>query len=109
MKKGKYGSQIVHDLYIGGPACVEKCSTGALSFNRAVKLIEALIEVKVKPSQVMMIGERIVNVERFFIVREEVRRRDDRLPKRFLHEPMPSGLFEDSIVELIRCSTSIMR
>ncbi|RLE56408.1 MAG: hypothetical protein DRJ30_02255 [Candidatus Methanomethylicota archaeon] len=51
----------------------------------------------------------MVNIERFFIVREEVRRRDDRLPKRFLHEPMSSGLFEDLIVELIRCSTSIMR
>jgi len=109
VKKGKYGSPIVHDLYIGDPACVEKCSTGALSFNRAVKLIEALIEVKVKQSQVRMIGERIVNVERFFIVREEVRRRDDRLPKRFLHEPMSSGLLKGLIVELIRCSTSIMR
>jgi len=54
VKKGKYGSPIVHDLYIGGSACVEKCSTGALSFNRAVKLIEALIEVKVKQSQVMI-------------------------------------------------------
>ena len=36
-------------------------------------------------------GERIVNLERLFNVREGVRRRDDRLPWRVMHEPIPHG------------------
>ena len=37
------------------------------------------------------IGERIVNLERLFIAREGITRRDDVLPSRFLKEPMPAG------------------
>lgn len=36
-------------------------------------------------------GERIVNLERLFNVREGARRRDDRLPWRVMHEPIPHG------------------
>ncbi len=36
-------------------------------------------------------GERIVNLERLFNVREGVRRRDDTLPWRVMHEPIPEG------------------
>jgi aldehyde:ferredoxin oxidoreductase len=36
-------------------------------------------------------GERIVNAERLFNVREGVRRRDDALPWRVMHEPIPDG------------------
>lgn len=37
------------------------------------------------------VGERIVTLERLFNVREGVRRRDDRLPWRVMHEPIPTG------------------
>jgi aldehyde:ferredoxin oxidoreductase len=36
-------------------------------------------------------GERIVNLERVFNVREGVRRRDDVLPWKVMHEPIPDG------------------
>ncbi|MBI3326511.1 MAG: aldehyde ferredoxin oxidoreductase family protein [Nitrospinae bacterium] len=36
-------------------------------------------------------GERIVNLERAFNVREGVRRKDDSLPYRVMHEPIPFG------------------
>jgi aldehyde:ferredoxin oxidoreductase len=36
-------------------------------------------------------GERIVNLERAFNVREGVRRRDDDLPWRVKNEPIPEG------------------
>jgi aldehyde:ferredoxin oxidoreductase len=36
-------------------------------------------------------GERIVNLERLFNVREGVRRADDVLPWRVMHEPIPEG------------------
>jgi aldehyde:ferredoxin oxidoreductase len=37
------------------------------------------------------IGERIINLERVFNVREGVRRKDDLLPYRVMHEPIPFG------------------
>jgi aldehyde:ferredoxin oxidoreductase len=37
------------------------------------------------------IGERIVNLERLFNVREGVRRQDDVLPWKVMHEPIPDG------------------
>ena len=36
-------------------------------------------------------GERIVNLERLFNVREGVRRAQDTLPWRVMHEPIPEG------------------
>jgi aldehyde:ferredoxin oxidoreductase len=36
-------------------------------------------------------GERIVNLERLFNVREGVRRKDDVLPWKVMHEPIPDG------------------
>jgi aldehyde:ferredoxin oxidoreductase len=37
------------------------------------------------------VGERIVNLERLFNVREGVARADDVLPWRVMHEPIPEG------------------
>jgi len=37
------------------------------------------------------VGERIINLERMFNVREGMGRRDDVFPKRITNEPMPSG------------------
>ena len=36
-------------------------------------------------------GERVINLERLFNVREGVRRKDDVLPWRVMHEPIPAG------------------
>jgi aldehyde:ferredoxin oxidoreductase len=43
------------------------------------------------PEDVERIGERIINVERAFNVREGVSRKDDQLPYRVMHEPIPFG------------------
>jgi aldehyde:ferredoxin oxidoreductase len=45
-------------------------------------------------------GERIVNVERAFNVREGLTRKDDRLPERMLNEPMPDGFAKGQVVDL---------
>jgi len=39
------------------------------------------------------IGERIVNLERAYIIREGFRRKDDTLPRRMLEEPVPDSYF----------------
>jgi len=37
------------------------------------------------------VGERVINLERLFNVREGVRRKDDVLPWRVMHEPILAG------------------
>ena len=41
--------------------------------------------------EVVAIGDRVMNVERAFNLREGFRRKDDTLPKRILSEPIPEG------------------
>ncbi len=71
-----------------------------LTFERTADVLKAVVGVDLKPVEVARIGERIVNVERAFLVREGVRRRDDSLPRRFLKEPLHDGRSKGSVVEL---------
>jgi aldehyde:ferredoxin oxidoreductase len=57
--------------------------------------LRALTGDRFTEKAVMDCGERIVNLERCFNVREGFSRKDDELPERFLSEP-----FESSVVEL---------
>ncbi|RLI30685.1 aldehyde ferredoxin oxidoreductase [Candidatus Bathyarchaeota archaeon] len=53
-----------------------------------------------KVDELLRIGERIVNLERCFNVREGITRKDDRLPERFTKEPMPQGPGKGQTVNL---------
>ena len=57
------------------------------------KLLSAATGVKdfVDPDYLWQVGERIVNLERMFNIREGLGRKDDVFPKRITSEPMPSG------------------
>ena len=48
----------------------------------------------------MRAGERIITAERQFLVRAGMSRKDDSLPKRLTHEPMPSGPAEGKVCHL---------
>ena len=50
--------------------------------------------------EVLRTGERIVNVERAYNVREGLTRKDERLPERWLKEPMPDGFAKGEVVHL---------
>ncbi len=54
-------------------------------------LLSAVTGWDVDAPELERIGERIVNLERLFGVREGVRRKDDVLPWRVMHEPIPDG------------------
>lgn len=56
------------------------------------KLIEKIVGVRFSEAELMEIGERIYNVERMFLVREGITRKDDTLPERYFSEPTPGGL-----------------
>ena len=64
------------------------------------KFFHAVTGIDYSQEEVMHIGERIVNLERAFNVREGLTRKDDSLPERFLQEPMPDGLAKGQTVNL---------
>jgi aldehyde:ferredoxin oxidoreductase len=73
-----------------------------LSWEETAELLRAATGWDITGEEVRRIGERIVNLERLFIAREGVSRKDDRLPTRFVKEPMRegSGPSTDSVLEL---------
>jgi aldehyde:ferredoxin oxidoreductase len=50
--------------------------------------------------ELMQIGARLVTLKRCFNVREGITRKDDRLPRRFTHEPVPKGPSKGQTVNL---------
>lgn len=50
--------------------------------------------------ELMQIGARLVTLKRCFNVREGITRKDDKLPRRFTHEPVPSGPSKGQTVNL---------
>ena len=54
-------------------------------------MLNAVTGMEYKPDDAFKIGERIVNVERAFNIREGFSRKDDTLPRRFLEEPLLEG------------------
>jgi aldehyde:ferredoxin oxidoreductase len=62
-----------------------------LSWDDTAELLQAATGWDFSGEEVRLIGERIVNLERLLNAREGITREDDRLPQRFLEQPMPEG------------------
>ncbi len=71
-----------------------------LPFSRAAEIAEAATGLHFTEEGMIEIGERIVNLERAYLVREGIRRRDDCLPARFLKEPLPDGASKGAIFKI---------
>lgn len=73
-----------------------------LPFSQAAELLKAVTGIEFSEDMLQKTAERVVNIERAYIAREGIRRRDDTLPERFLKEPLPSecGPSAGSVVEL---------
>ena len=71
-----------------------------LPFKRAAEITEAATGFHFTREEIFEIGERIVNLERAYLIREGIRRRDDHLPERFLQEPLPNGNSKGEIFEI---------
>ena len=63
------------------------------------ELVEAVAGFQISNAELLAIGERIYNVARAFNVREGFSRKDDTLPWRLLHEPIPKGKSAGSYVK----------
>jgi aldehyde:ferredoxin oxidoreductase len=55
------------------------------------RMVRAVTGWEVTVEELERVGERIINLERLFNVREGVRRADDTLPWKVMHEPIPAG------------------
>jgi aldehyde:ferredoxin oxidoreductase len=64
---------------------------GMLLNDEFAKMVDGVTGFGLSTEELEHIGERIINLERAFNVREGVRRKDDLLPHRVMHEPIPSG------------------
>lgn len=73
-----------------------------LSFKEAAEILNAVTGMEFNEEMLQKSCERILNLERAYIIREGIRRKDDNLPERFLKEPLPKecGPSQGSIVEL---------
>ncbi len=71
-----------------------------LTFDRIAELLNIVTGIEVSKDDVIAVGERIVNLERAYLAREGIRRKDDRLPKRFLVERIKDGPSKGHIIEL---------
>lgn len=85
--------------------CLEVCKNLAgnmelLPFDRAAEIAEAVTGFHFTEKAMFEIGERIVNLERAYLVRGGIRRRDDYLPARFLKEPLPNGNSKGEIFKI---------
>ena len=64
---------------------------GMMLNDAYARMIGTITGWNLSADEVERIGERICNLERAFNVREGLARKDDSLPYRVLHEPIPSG------------------
>jgi aldehyde:ferredoxin oxidoreductase len=71
-----------------------------LPLKRAARLMKVVTGFDFNERDLAQVGERIVNLERVYLVREGITRKDDRLPERFTKEPLPDGASKGSVFEM---------
>jgi aldehyde:ferredoxin oxidoreductase len=82
------------DLFAGVNAlglCIFPADKLALGPTSYADLISSFLEEEISPEEFMKMGERIFNIQRLYLVREGMGRKDDTYPERFYKEKMPEG------------------
>lgn len=79
--------------YLAGTDALVKCDFGAFGVSAEIyaRLLTAATGRRVDAGFFSELGERIWNQTRLFNLREGFRPEDDRLPRRFVEEALPSG------------------
>lgn len=75
---------------------------GFLAFEEFSELIGVATGMEISPKELMEIGERITNIERIYLAREGVDRKDDRLPDKMYDEPWTHGPRKGLVVDPVR-------
>jgi aldehyde:ferredoxin oxidoreductase len=71
-----------------------------VDYRPYAKALTAATGIEFTHQDLLRTGERILNLERSFNVREGARRKDDTLPKRFVLEPLLSGGSKGKVVPI---------
>jgi aldehyde:ferredoxin oxidoreductase len=82
------------DLLYGVDAlglCTFPADKLALGPTTYADLLSAYLGEEIEPQEYMQIGERIFNIQRLFVIREGVSRKNDTWPDRFFEEKLPRG------------------
>ncbi len=75
-----------------------KFSRYALTPEPLAEFVSALLGEEITPGNLLLAGERVVNLERLINLRWGLRREDDTLPERLLREPIKRGPCEGCVV-----------
>jgi aldehyde:ferredoxin oxidoreductase len=90
------------DLFCGVNAlglCTFPADKLALGPTDYADLISSFLGEGISPGEFMKIGERISNVQRLYLIREGISRKDDIWPARFFEEELPEGLAKGAVVD----------
>jgi len=89
--------------------CMEMCTFGDRFYHKETgrlgtlaNLFNAVTGFELTEDDIMLIGERVVNLGRAFNLREGLTRKDDTLPERFSKEKMPDGTAKGQTIDLER-------
>lgn len=91
--EGKAAMLMSMQDYLAGTDCLVKCDFGAMgvSADTYARMLNAATGLNVEASFFDRLGERVWNTTRLFNLREGMRTADEKLPRRFVEEPLPSG------------------
>ena len=90
------------DLFCGVNAlglCTFPADKLALGPTYYAELISSFLGEEISPGEFMEIGERIFNVQRLYVIREGISRKDDIWPERFFEAELPEGLAKGAVVD----------
>lgn len=65
-----------------------------------ITMLNSVTGLNFKVEDILRCGERIINVEKAFNIREGLSRKDDAMPERYLKEPIPDGPCKGHVLHL---------
>ncbi len=71
--------------------CIFPADKLAIGPTDYADLISSFLEEEIAPEEFMEIGERIFNIQRLYLIREGISRKDDTWPARFFEEGLSEG------------------
>lgn len=74
--------------------------TALLSPEYLVRLFELVTGTAITEGELLRAGERTINIERMFCIREGISRRHDTLPERYMREPLPDGPGKGEVIDI---------
>jgi len=80
--------------------CLFASITLAIKASTWAELLSDVLGYQVTKDELLLAGERVINLERMINTRFGFDRKDDVLPRRFLEEPAPDGRGQGQVVDL---------